>query len=427
MSTLKTNGTNGATKEPKLLNGSTTAVNKTNGSTTPQANNENKVSTTITTPVIPGYFTLTQTAAPAAPATGLLRVYGKTGAGICWKDSSNAETCAGAASQSSSTSALSVSANGSTVGSPRSTIDFVDGAGITSTISDTGTRITIQTAIAPSVQTKAGDQTSSHLLCSAGSGNALTCSMSPTLTTYTDKMLINLCVTGAVTGPTTLNIDTLGPKSVFSASGANLSAGDLGAGCSLVTYYAATNSFRLPAGGSSAGPGLSTNASVPMNIGGCNNNGSGVYTTWGVAGPGTFTCLGPSAMQASLTFPAGGTPQASYYFRLPQDWSATGATSFILRDVNNSGGTGSVKFDVAVACLPAGSSALSPAFNAATSVTASVGAAGAYADRMFPALSMTGCTAGDFAVLRVSRDNSVSGNLANDDAVVNGELRYVRQ
>ena len=44
------------------------------------------------------YNDYTQIATPGSnPASGFLRVYGKTGAGICWLDSAGSETCAGAA------------------------------------------------------------------------------------------------------------------------------------------------------------------------------------------------------------------------------------------------------------------------------------------------------------------------------------------
>ena len=41
------------------------------------------------------YLTWTQTSKPAAPAAGALRVYAKTGSGLCWLNSSGTETCAG--------------------------------------------------------------------------------------------------------------------------------------------------------------------------------------------------------------------------------------------------------------------------------------------------------------------------------------------
>jgi hypothetical protein len=167
-----------------------------------------------------------------------------------------------------------------------------------------------------------------------------------------------------------------------------------------------------------------------MPAGGCNNNGSGMYTNWGVT-PGsinTATCGGPSNTQGVLPFTNTGTPTAYYFFRIPIDWASSGATAFVLREAENSNNSGNVKWNVAVGCQSGAGSAVigTFSFNTATSVTAAAVASHAI-DRTFTPLTMTGCNAGDYAALQLSRDNSTAGNLAGDMWMTYGVLRYTKQ
>jgi hypothetical protein len=118
---------------------------------------------------------------------------------------------------------LTVDANGTTVGS-RAILNFVTGGGILDTLLDTGTQINVEAMADTAVmQSRAAEQSGATTLCASASGSSTvyTCSMTPTLDLYTTGMTLEWepDVTGAG-GPTTLNIDTLGPKSLKLADGA---------------------------------------------------------------------------------------------------------------------------------------------------------------------------------------------------------------
>ena len=116
---------------------------------------------------------------------------------------------------------LAIDNNGTLVGS-RSVMNLIGGVGVVNTISDTGTQINVQQSVDTSViPSKATAQSGAMFLCSsAGSSNAYTCGMSPTLQGYTTGMVLawKPNVNGAG-GATTLNVDTLGAVSLKQADG----------------------------------------------------------------------------------------------------------------------------------------------------------------------------------------------------------------
>ena len=117
---------------------------------------------------------------------------------------------------------LTVDVDGTTVG-VRPILNFVAGPGILNTLLDTGSQINVQhTADTAVMLSKAAAQSGSITRCASASGSstAYTCSMSPTLSSYMVGMKLTwqADVNGAG-GPTTLNIDTLGAKSLKLADG----------------------------------------------------------------------------------------------------------------------------------------------------------------------------------------------------------------
>lgn len=116
---------------------------------------------------------------------------------------------------------VAIDNNGTLVGS-RNVMNLIGGVGVVNTISDTGTQINIQQSVDTSViPSKATAQSGAMSLCSsAGSSNAYTCGMSPTLQAYTAGMVLawKPNVNGAG-GATTLNVDTLGAVALKQADG----------------------------------------------------------------------------------------------------------------------------------------------------------------------------------------------------------------
>ncbi len=140
-----------------------------------------------------------------------------------------------------------IEANGTVVGS-RSTQNFIPGLGVLDVLTDTGTQINIQqSADNAVVQTRATDQAGTNLLCASASGSATayTCAMSSTLQVYTSGMLLRWIPDVTGTGAATLNIDTLGAKSIKLADGAtDPTSADILTGSEYQVWYDGAN-FRL--------------------------------------------------------------------------------------------------------------------------------------------------------------------------------------
>ena len=138
-------------------------------------------------------------------------------------------------------SGVTVETAGTAVGSA-STLNFTTGAGSIYTISSTPPSISVQSSADTGVLlTQAREQSGGPLFCApaTGSGTAYGCSMSPTLTQYTQGMTLdfNADVNGSG-GPTTLNVDFLGAKSLKLADGAtDPGPGDITAGRLYVVWY----------------------------------------------------------------------------------------------------------------------------------------------------------------------------------------------
>ena len=118
--------------------------------------------------------------------------------------------------------ATTIQNSGTNVGT-RPILNLSNGAGVVLSTSDTGTTISIQTGLDTSVaQTKASAQAGTALLCASASasGTTYTCALSPTLSVYTSRMVLNWIpdVNGSG-GPTTINVDGLGAVAVKLADG----------------------------------------------------------------------------------------------------------------------------------------------------------------------------------------------------------------
>ena len=118
---------------------------------------------------------------------------------------------------------LTVKSNDITVGQ-RGALNFGGGPGIVTVLTDTGSEINVLLGLDTAVvQTPWAEQSGSALLCvsTSGSSSSYQCSLQPTLEEYTTGMMLHWIpdINGAG-GPTTLNIDTLGPVPVKQADGA---------------------------------------------------------------------------------------------------------------------------------------------------------------------------------------------------------------
>ena len=176
-------------------------------------------------------------------------------------------------------STTAVQADGSAVGT-RATLNIVSGTGITPVVADTGSRIDITHAIDTAVvQTHANFQGGSDVYCapSSASGTTYTCSLSPALTAYTTGMTISFKPDVAASGTPTLNINSLGAKTLRMPDGTTTpTSSDLPAGQLKTLWYDGTY-FRIVSGSGSG--------STPTSLA-ATDNGSASFSP--IKGSGTI-------------------------------------------------------------------------------------------------------------------------------------------
>jgi hypothetical protein len=153
--------------------------------------------------------------------------------------------------------ALNVEGNGAPIGT-RGSANFISGLGLTTSMFDDGARISIQHSIDTAVvPTQADVQAGRMSLCRSASqsGTAYTCTMTPTLTQYTEGMVLRWIPDVANAGPFTLNVDALGARAVRLADGATtVSPGDLVPGRIYEVWYDGAGFRQLAVAGPMATP-----------------------------------------------------------------------------------------------------------------------------------------------------------------------------
>jgi len=113
-----------------------------------------------------------------------------------------------------------------------------------------------------------------------GTGDAYTLTPVPALDTYEDGNLFFLVIDRAYTGPVTLNVSGLGPKSIRKQSGNELSAGDLVVGAVVLVVFSGLwfhalsglQALRSVASGSAMTVSVSTTAIQLLAISGQNKS-----------------------------------------------------------------------------------------------------------------------------------------------------------
>lgn len=102
------------------------------------------------------------------------------------------------------------------------------------------------------------DNRATTALGSVSGTNTIAASVTPTLTAYANFQTFYLKPANTITGPATLNINTVGAKAIVSVAGSALASGDLRSDTIyLITYYSTSDHFRvltpLGAGGTATG------------------------------------------------------------------------------------------------------------------------------------------------------------------------------
>lgn len=305
---------------------------------------------------------------------------------------------------------LSVQSDGSTVGS-RPALNYTPGFGILNMISDSGSAIVLQQAVDTSVvQSKAAAQSGVVLSCfsASASTSAYTCGLSPVLGAYSTGMVINWRpdVTG-VGGNVTLNIDTLGAKSVKLADGVtNPSPGDLAAGRLYAVWYDGA-AFRVmsAAGGGGGGGGASTMKDVRyFPVGSRDQYGNPAPAVFSNANQLAFFSYGSGALSLTQLVLNDNNSEA---FQIVTD-VPPGLTNLDVSvdTVQADGSTGQFKLNVSAGCVAHGENLLSLAYNAATNVTGTYAAVNVMNRVTAAAVNVSGCAEGELLRVQVARDSS---------------------
>lgn len=142
-------------------------------------------------------------------------------------------------------SALAIQNDGVATGS-EAILNFGTGVGIVWTGVDAAGKITETLAIDPSYTlSRLTDQAGTDKYCNSSTGTAVgTCTLTPTLTAYTTGMCLHMLSTTNNTTTFTINVDTLGAKSVLGQKGGALAAADITANQLVVICYNGT-AFNL--------------------------------------------------------------------------------------------------------------------------------------------------------------------------------------
>ncbi len=335
--------------------------------------------------------------------------------------------------------ALAIQNNGTTVGT-RSTANFIPGAGIVNLITDTGSAINIQQSVDTAVVlSKVTDQAGTPLLCASasGSGTTYTCSLSPTLTTYTTGMVLNWKVdTTSTTASPTLNVDSLGAKPVVDFQGNSLASAALVSGAGYPIWYDGTHMRCMTCGlGGAGGIGTLNKTSLSLPIGEqYTPNAAVVVSSWFNNGNTNPTWVYVSGLGAAMDMPGSACTSPGYCaawttFWWPQNFNNSAPVNVILRTAPvTSGDSGTIVYSAQFVCPADGTSLANPTYNAPSGSTFTVGVtAGAAQTVTISSVAITGCAAGNEAYLNIYRDGAGTPGSTTADYITAVRVDYSTQ
>ena len=320
-------------------------------------------------------------------------------------------------------SLLSVENNSSAVGA-RSTHNYLPGTGITTTLSDTGTKITIQNAIDSAiVLTRATAQSGTDLVCAGtGTASAQTCNLTTALTAYSTGMVIQYKPGTTNSTTQTLAINGLAALSILKHDGSALAAGDLTASRQYAIWHDGT-AFRLPPTGT--GTASATRDHYIDIQTGVTKRGINEFSTWGTpsTNAATLDAYGGNQQYTRWGFSNTADQNIATRVMLPSTWSSTDAVSMRLAiggDIN-SNGTGNVEMKVETACPS--NYYNEPTWNTAASAIIANPGSLLRAYMVVSSIPMTGCSAGDILLIRLSRNTLTASNAAFPAYMLNSTLQ----
>jgi len=308
-------------------------------------------------------------------------------------------------------------------GNNRTNVTISGGGGGTYTAGTGLTLVADEFAINTAVTARKLDmQSGAPNYCRSTTGNdTYVCALTPTLTAYTRGGCVVLDPDTANTLTATIDVDTLGAKSILNRAGAALSTGDITANKPITICYDGTQYIVQGDGG--GGGGSSTRiTNQTFNVSAINSGGTGNFSdnfsalgTYGGITYVTPTFSGntnPSRSYAIYPVAASGTNYtgALLTWILPTTWRSSADTKIKFIGSPASPG-GDRTIEVATACIADGEDVGStPTFNANQSVVINMATVNIqYSGEI--TLDMTGCAAGETIFIKVARPDTTAGNL----------------
>ena len=245
-------------------------------------------------------------------------------------------------------------------------------------------------------------------------------SVTPALTAYTTGMCLVLNPDTTNTGPATVNVDTLGAKSILKRAAAALSNGDLPANEPSTICYDGTQFILQGDGG--GGSSLTLRNTVTWPLVGCNTGIEGGNFLWTAVSNISYQCNGNGGF---ANFSNSSSSVAFTTWELPANINTSGSTDLLLRCVQTDGGSGNAEFDVDVALATDGAAFSSLSYGTVVSSgSVAVGATSAYKTFQVTGINLNSAVAGNLIRIRVARDNTVGTNYANPVRCETVTVRY---
>ena len=316
---------------------------------------------------------------------------------------------------------------------PRSILNFPKVDGIDVSMFDDGTRTNIAispdlTYMAPVSQVQSG----ALLACNGTGVNTIVCLTSVSGAPYTAyPASLVFCTASANTAAATITLSVLSPRGLKKWGGADLASGDLVAGGCYTAVNQAANYWVREAGASSG----SSVTEINMPFGECYSGGPGVMTKlWSIPAGFTdpFGCPGNTPFDfVKASFSNSTAMVLRRRIMIPSNWSGSSPVVVMRLGEGPNFGSGNVKFDVSLTCVPEGVSFYNPTLNTAGTtgtvlVNTSGGTGGTSKKVTISSVPTTGCVAGtsDWGIVSLTRDTTIGG-YANPIDVMSFVIRFI--
>jgi hypothetical protein len=165
------------------------------------------------------------------------------------------------------------------------------------------------------------------------------------------------------------------------------------------------------------GPAITSTIDLPM--GGCNVNSVGVWPAWSTQNAGATFGLGGCDTPA-LGLGNNGTQYITKAFRWPTNWDTSQPVNVLVTSSGGAGG-GNLKFNASFACVTGSANGLS--YGSVVSST-TIPDDSNYHNVAFSNVNPSSCTAGVMGVLKLARDQTVSGNSTDSLWIVGAAIQW---